>query len=54
MARMTMTLLVALTAGWCASTVGVAHAHDEQSVRAVTRARRRGVRKRTRSWGYRI
>lgn len=38
MARTTMTLLVALTVGWCASTVGVAHAHDEPGARALTRA----------------
>ncbi len=38
MARTTVILLVALTAGWCASTVGVAHAHDGQGARALTRA----------------
>ena len=38
MVRTTVTLLVALTAGWCASTVSVAHVHDEQGTRAATRA----------------
>lgn len=38
MARTTVTLLVALTAGWCASTVGVAHAHYEHGARTRARA----------------